>query len=65
MKHYIGVCGNDLCCGSYDHATSYYTDFTDGYERWEDNNNKVDESFENITTVDVLTRQMALSFYHT
>lgn len=66
LKHYIGVCGNDLCCNSYDNATSYYTDFTNGYECWEDNNNnKVDDSFENITTVDVLTRQINLSFYHT
>ena len=66
LKHYIGVCGNDLSCSSYKRATSYYTDFTDGYDRWEDNyNNKVDDSFENITTLDVLTRQMNLSFYHT
>lgn len=61
-KHYIGMCGNDLCTSSYERATDYYTDMTHGYDcDDEEDENKSD----NITTNDMLTRQISLSFYHT
>lgn len=59
-KHYIGMCGNDLCCSSYEHATDYYNDMSQG---WDGSEEESDE--DNITTNDMLTRQISLSFYHT
>lgn len=59
-KHYIGMCGNDLCCSSYENATDYYDDMSrscDGRD--------YDNEENNITTNDMLTRQISLSFYHT
>lgn len=58
IKYNIGLCGNDLCHDSYESATSYYTDFTYGYDSWDK------ETVKDITTIDLLTKQMSLSFYH-
>ena len=54
------MCGNDLCCSNYERATEYYDDMNNGWEGM----NSENES-DNITTNDMLTRQMSLSFYHT
>lgn len=59
-KHYIGMRVNDLCSSSYESATKYYEDMANG---WYENDNESKE--DNITTNDMLTRQMSLSFYHT
>ena len=59
-KHYIGMCGNDLCCSSYENATDYYDDMS---RSWDGHDYDNDEN--NITTNDMLTRQISLSFYHT
>ena len=59
-KHYIGMCGNDLCSSSYEIATNYYDDMA---HDWDGSYEESDE--DKITTNDMLTRQMSLSFYHT
>lgn len=60
-KYYIGMCGNDLCCSSYECATEYYEDLSNGYN-WDEER---EEDEVGITTHDMLTRQISLSFYHT
>lgn len=59
-KHYIGMCGNDLCCSSYENATDYYDDMSRSWD-----GRDYDSNENNITTNDMLTRQISLSFYHT
>ena len=61
-KHYIGMCGNDLLSHSYENATNYYEDYSNVRD-WEDNSDTGRDK--EITTHEILTRKVSLSFYHT
>lgn len=58
-QKYFGMCGNDLLSSSYESATDYYENTVNVYN-WDDK-----EDDDNITTADMLTRQIDLNFYHT
>lgn len=61
-QKWFGMCGNDLLCHSYKSATDYYENSVNVYN-WDDD--KEDDDSNNITTADMLTRQIDLNFYHT
>jgi hypothetical protein len=63
-KYYIGICGNDLSSYSYASATHYFEDMTNGYN-WDWDSEKNEDDQLEITTHDILTKQISLSFYHT
>lgn len=61
-KKYFGMCGNDLLSNSYKSATDYYDNYLDVYDFDSDTSENDDN---NITTKDMLTREIDLNFYHT
>lgn len=58
-KYNIGMCGNDLCGYTYNEATYHFENMSNGFD-WDR-----DEKNEDLTTIDMLTKQVTLSFYHT
>lgn len=64
-KKWFGVCSNDLLSGSYKEATRYYINARDLWDlSYKGNCECVDDGSDDITTVDMLTRQIGLEFYH-
>jgi hypothetical protein len=61
-KNYFGMCGNDLLSNSYAQATDYYENSVNVYN-WDENTEESEET--GITTIDMLTREISLNFYHT
>ena len=61
-KIYFGMCGNDLLSHSYEQATDYYENYVNVYN-WDENTEESEET--GITTIDMLTREISLNFYHT
>lgn len=64
LKYNIGVCGNDLSSHSYEEATNYYDNSLTMYD-WESRSTPENDGNTELDTVAILTRQVALSFYHT
>ena len=56
------MCGNDLLSHSYEQATDYYENYVNVYN-WDETTEESEET--GITTIDMLTREISLNFYHT